>query len=182
MSVISRLLRRPEAAAVVVVEPMRRRDVPQIMAIEQDSYPQPWTAGVFQSEIELSRRGERCYVVARLDGQVVGYGGLMFAVGEAHVTNIACGSAHQRTGVGTRLLAELAWEAITRECTALTLEVRVSNTAARALYQRFGFAPAGVRQRYYENTEDAIVMWCHGIDEPAYGERLSTLCPEAVRA
>lgn len=183
MSVISRLLRRPDAAASdLVVEPMRRRDVAQIMPIEQASYPKPWTVGVFQSEIELSRREERCYVVGRRDGQVVGYAGLMFALDEAHVTNIACDPAHQRTGVGTRLLAELAWEAITRTCTALTLEVRVSNAAAQSLYRHFGFVPAGVRQRYYENTEDAIVMWCHGIDQPVYSERLSTLCPEAIRA
>ena len=50
--------------------------------------------------------------------------------------------------------------------------MRASNTGAQALYRTFGFAPAGVRQRYYENTEDAIVMWCHDIQEPAYAERL----------
>ena len=72
-------------------------------------------------------------------------------------------SAH---GIGTRLLAELAWAAIERGCAAMTLEVRVTNVGAQELYRRFGFAPAGVRKRYYENTEDAIVMWCHDIDTP----------------
>jgi ribosomal-protein-alanine N-acetyltransferase len=83
--------------------------------------------------------------------------------------------------VATRLLAELAWEAIGRDCLALTLEVRASNTAAQELYRRFGFAPVGVRKQYYENIEDAIVMWCHDIAEPPYRERLAELCPEAVR-
>jgi hypothetical protein len=66
-----------------------------------------------------------------------------------------------------------------RECQALTLEVRSSNVGAQALYRRFGFAPVGVRQKYYENTEDAIVMWCHDIAEPPYRDRLHELCPEA---
>jgi ribosomal-protein-alanine N-acetyltransferase len=78
------------------------------------------------------------------------------------------------------LLAELAWAAIRRGSTGLTLEVRVSNTAAQALYERFGFQAAGVRKRYYENVEDAIVMWCHGIVEAPYRERLRALCPEAA--
>jgi ribosomal-protein-alanine N-acetyltransferase len=184
MSMISRLLGRPDADADgdLVVEPMRRRDVAQIMVIEQASYPKPWTPGVFQSEIDLARRGERCYLVARREGAVVGYAGSMFVVGDAHVTNIACAPQHQRTGIARRLLAELAWEAIARDCTALTLEVRVSNEAAQGLYRHFGFAPVGVRQRYYENTEDALVMWCHDIAEPAYRERLTEICPEAARA
>jgi [ribosomal protein S18]-alanine N-acetyltransferase len=186
MSVLSRLLRRADGPAAerseLVVERMRRRDLGPIQSIETVSYPKPWGTGVFESEIEMARRGERYYVVARRDAQLVGYAGLMFVVGDAHVTNIACAPRHQRTGVATRLLAELAWEAIERQCQALTLEVRSSNTGAQALYRNFGFAPVGVRQKYYENVEDAIVMWCHDITESPYRQRLTELCPEAVRA
>ena len=181
MSVLSRLLRRPDEESEIVIEPMRRRDLTAIMAIENVSYPKPWTAGVFQSEIELSRRGERHYVVARRDQRLVGYAGAMFVVGDAHVTNIAASPEQRRRGVATRLLAELAWEAIRRDCQALTLEVRSSNTGAQALYRAFGFAPVGVRQKYYENVEDAIVMWCHDIAEAPYRDRLAELCPEAAR-
>jgi ribosomal-protein-alanine N-acetyltransferase len=78
------------------------------------------------------------------------------------------------------LLAELAWTAIRRGSAGLTLEVRVSNTGAQALYRRFGFESAGVRKNYYENVEDAIVMWRHGILEPSYSELLRELCPEAA--
>ncbi|MFN6120914.1 MAG: ribosomal protein S18-alanine N-acetyltransferase [Actinomycetes bacterium] len=181
MSVLSRLLRRPGEDAGIVIEPMRRRDVPAIMEIEQVSYPKPWTPNVFQSEIELSRRGERHYLVARRDTRLVGYAGAMFVVVDAHVTNIAAAPHQRRTGVATRLLAELAWEAIRRDCQALTLEVRASNTGAQALYREFGFAPVGIRQKYYENVEDAIVMWCHDIAEAPYRARLAELCPEAAR-
>jgi ribosomal-protein-alanine N-acetyltransferase len=181
MSMLSRLLRRPDGSSPLVVEPMRRRDLGAVMSIEQVSYPRPWTVGVFQSELDLARRGERHYVVARLGGELVGYCGLMFVVDDAHVTNIAVAGAHRRSGVGTRLLAEQAWAAIAHGCQALTLEVRASNEAAQALYREFGFVPAGVRKRYYENTEDAIVMWCTDIAETAYRERLASLCPEAAR-
>ena len=182
MSVLSRLLGRHDGEGpALVVEPMRRRDVAAIQPIEQASYPRPWSPSVFQSEVELARRGERHYVVARRGAEVVGYAGLMFAVDDAHVTNIASSPLHRQEGIATRLLAELAWEAIARGCTALTLEVRTSNAPAQALYGKFGFAPVGVRQNYYENVEDAIVMWCDRIAEPAYRERLVSLCPEAAR-
>ncbi len=135
---------------------------------------------MFQSELELARSGERHYIVARASGCVVGYAGLMFVVGDAHVTNIAVAHDRQRSGIGTQLLAALGREAIRRGCEAMTLEVRVSNTGAQALYRKFGFVPAGVRQRYYENTEDAIVMWCHDIGTSEFAQRLSVLCPESM--
>lgn len=181
MSMLSRLLGRPDTSPVLTVEAMRRRDLGAVMAIEQVAYPRPWTVGVFQSEIDQARRGDRHYLVARSGGELVGYAGLMFVVDDAHVTNIAVAASHRRAGVGTRLLAELAWAAVGRGCQGLTLEVRASNESAQALYRSFGFVPAGVRKRYYENTEDAIVMWCTDIAEPAYRERLAELCPEAAR-
>jgi [ribosomal protein S18]-alanine N-acetyltransferase len=179
---LSRLLRRPgEGPDGVVVEPMRKRHVDQVMPIERVSYPKPWSPATFTSELDMARRGERTYLVARRDGTLVGYAGLMYVVDDAHVTNIAVAPAEQRSGIATRLLAELAWEALARRCQALTLEVRVTNTGAQELYRRFGFVPAGIRQRYYENTHDAIVMWCNEIDTDEYRARLRELCPAASR-
>ncbi len=179
MSMLAKLLGRDGAG--LEVEPLRKKHLPDIMPIEQASYPRPWTPGVFQSELELARRGERHYLVARDGNEVVGYGGVMFVVDDAHVTNIAVAGERRRQGVATRLLAEWAWEAIARGCHALTLEVRISNVGAQALYREFGFAPAGVRKRYYENIEDAIVMWCNDLALPEYRERLTALSPEARR-
>jgi ribosomal-protein-alanine N-acetyltransferase len=179
MSVLSRLLSRGDADEHVVIEPLRRRHLADVLAIEQVSYPKPWSRAVFHSELELTRGSDRYYVVARAGATVIGYAGLMFVVGDAHVTNIAVAADRQRTGIARRLLADLAWEAINRGCEAMTLEVRVSNTGAQSLYRSFGFVPAGVRQRYYENTEDAIVMWCHDIGEADHRERLRLLSPES---
>jgi ribosomal-protein-alanine N-acetyltransferase len=189
MSMLSRLLHRDDRDPTgsgdgILIEPMRRRHLTAIQRIEQQVYPRPWPVGVFASELDLVRRDERYYIVATTPGgrqaDVLGYGGLMFVIDDAHVTNIAVDPELHRAGVGTRLLAEMAWEAIGRGCVALTLEVRASNAAAQALYRQFGFVPAGVRQRYYENTDDAIVMWCNDIETEAYQAELADLCPHAV--
>jgi ribosomal-protein-alanine N-acetyltransferase len=72
------------------------------------------------------------------------------------------------------LLLTLARSAIDRGSRSLTLEVRVSNGGAQALYRQFGFAPAGMRKAYYpDNHEDALVMWAHDIDTPEYTDRLA---------
>jgi ribosomal-protein-alanine N-acetyltransferase len=188
MSVIERLLRRDgEATATTIgdlaIEPMRRRDLRSgVMAIESASYPRPWSRGVFESEIAQVRSGTRRYLVARRSaaevgrrGPVVGYAGLWFAADEGHVTNVAVAPDQQRRGVATALLLGLADEAIRHGCIAWTLEVRVSSTGAQELYRRFGFAPAGVRTRYYENTEDAIVMWCNDIQGADYSKLLDSI-------
>jgi ribosomal-protein-alanine N-acetyltransferase len=172
--VLARLLDR-SGAGEPIVEPMRRRHIGQILAIEKASYPKPWSAQVFHDELDHARGGYRYYLVARRGRTVIGYGGLMFAVDEAHVTNLAVHPDHRREGVATRLLLALADEAIERGCPAWTLEVRASNVAAQELYRRFGFAPAGVRGRYYEGVEDAIVMWCHDIQSAEYARRLEVL-------
>ena len=112
---------------------------------------------------------------------MVGYGGLWFAADEGHVTNVAVAPDEQRRGVATALLLGLADEAIRHDCIAWTLEVRVSSTGAQELYRRFGFAPAGVRTRYYENTEDAIVMWCNDIQGDDYRALLDSIRTEAER-
>ena len=114
----------------------------------------------------------RRYLVAHVGRRLAGYGGLMLAPDSAHVTNIAVDPLQQRSGVGTRLLLALARDAIAMAAPALTLEVRVGNVAALQLYERFGFAPAGIRKRYYEGRDDAIVMWAHDIGQPAYADRL----------
>jgi ribosomal-protein-alanine N-acetyltransferase len=74
------------------------------------------------------------------------------------------------------MLVALARGAVERQCVNLTLEVRMSNSGAQALYQRFGFVPAGVRKGYYPETrEDALVMWANDVDTPAYAERLAAI-------
>jgi ribosomal-protein-alanine N-acetyltransferase len=155
--------------------PLRRRHLRSVLRIEAQVYPRPWSLGLFMSELNLRDRGSsRHYVAARIGNSVVGYGGLMFTADEAHVTTIAVDPSWHRHQVGTRLLINLARASIARGARHLTLEVRVSNAGAQAMYRRFGFETAGVRKNYYaETNEDALIMWAHDIDTPDYAERLA---------
>lgn len=196
MSVIERMLGRPDGAGEggrddLHLAPMRRRDLKQgILETEALAYPKPWSIGVFQSEIDQVKAGSRYYLTARrtasgsrstgvakrsTKGRIVGHAGLWFTHEEAHVTNVAVHPDARRSGVATTLMLALADESLRRDCVAWTLEVRVSAEGAQALYRNFGFVPAGVRKNYYENVEDAIVMWCHDIQTDEYRERLNGL-------
>ena len=161
-------------STAVNVVPMQRRHLRAVMAIEQQVYPTPWTPSLFLSELALP--SSRVYVVAKAGRAVVGYAGIMMATDEAHVTTIAVDPEWHRQHVATRLLLALAREAITRNYTALTLEVRLSSRGAQALYRRFGLTAEGAWKGYYSSpTEDAIVMWVRGIDTPEYAELLAGL-------
>jgi ribosomal-protein-alanine N-acetyltransferase len=183
VSVLSRFLTRSDGdPSAVTIEPMQRRHLREVMPIEQSAYPKPWSRAVFESELQQVASGNRHYVIARertRQRRLVGYAGLWFVNepdgDQAHITNIVVAPDARRTGVATQLMIALAHTAIGRGCVAWTLEVRASNTAAQELYRWFGFGPAGVRKRYYENTDDAIVMWCHDIQGIAYAERLDAI-------
>jgi ribosomal-protein-alanine N-acetyltransferase len=156
---------------------MRRRHLRGVLRIEAQVYPRPWSLGLFLSELAL--RTTRIYAVAKVGPTVVGYAGLMLAAGDGHVTTIAVDPEWHRHGIGTRLLLAISRAGIARGCSGLTLEVRVSNEAAQAMYRRFGYAPAGIRKNYYsESNEDALVMWAHDADLPAYAERLDGIDDE----
>lgn len=158
----------------VRIAPMRRRHLRGVLRIEQQVYPRPWTAGLFLSEI--GQRSTRAYLIARVGGEIVGYAGMLRSLDDGHITTVAVDPAWQRRGIATRLLLALARGAIDRGCLSLTLEVRMSNSGAQALYQRFGFVPAGVRRGYYPETgEDALVMWARDIDTPEYAARLAAI-------
>ena len=158
----------------VHISPMRRRHLKAVLRIEAQVYPTPWTHGLFVSELAL--RSTRAYVIAHIGRDVIGYAGIMMSLSDGHVTTIAVDPDWQRHGVATRLLVALAREAIARGATALTLEVRLSHKGAQQLYQRFGFEAVGVRKGYYGDTgEDALIMWAHEVDQPAYAELLDRL-------
>lgn len=144
----------------VVARPMRTDDIDRVHAVETACFAQPWSLESFQSEMNnLCAR----YVVLEEDGVIVAFGGMWLILDEAHINNIAVLPECRGRGYGRRVMKELmriAYRAL--EITDMTLEVRVSNAVAIALYTSMGFEVAGRRKRYYEdNGEDAFVMWCH---------------------
>ena len=175
MSLLERLVGREHARGLAIT-PMRKRDLRHgILDIESVAYPVGWSHSIFVSEIDQMRSGTRHYIVARLDGKIVGYAGLWFAVDEAHVTNVAVDPQFRRQGIARALMMRLADAAIERGCAAWTLEVRLSSFGAQRMYESFGFESAGIRQKYYDNVEDAVVMWCRDIQSDTYRLRLDEM-------
>lgn len=153
------------------IVPMRRRHLDAVHAIESSVYQRPWSARVFAAELAL--RDSRVYLVAVRGRRVLGYSGMMLVGDEAHVTTVVVHPQARRQGIGTALVANLLGMARKGGMEAATLEVRVGNQAAQALYRHFGFAPVGVRPRYYEDThEDALIMWLHGLQSEEVASRL----------
>jgi len=180
---LGRLHRRGEgrgaASDGIELVPMRRRHVREVVAIEKELFPRPWSTALFLSE--LAQPATRRYVVALERGRVVGYAGLMVAAGEGHITQVAVAESHQRRKIATRLLLRLVEEALVLSADALMLEVRATNFGAQRLYRSFGFAPVGIRRNYYpEVNEDAIVMWAYDIDSPEYEARVAAIAAEVA--
>ncbi len=144
---------------------MTLEDVGAVHRIERASFPMPWPEYAFRQELQTNRLAH--YLVLRASTEAVGYGGLWMMVNEAHITTIAVLPQWRRHGVGGRLLLEMMRLARELDARVMTLEVRLSNGPARALYQRFGFHPVGIRPRYYsDNGEDALIMTTQALTTP----------------
>jgi ribosomal-protein-alanine N-acetyltransferase len=165
----------------LLVAPMRIEDLPEVHAIERASFTSPWPPNAYRSELETNRLAS--YLVAKIDGRVVGYGGMWLMVDEAHITTFAVHPAWRRQRIGERLLLAFLDLALDRRAHEATLEVRLSNLAARRLYEKFGFRPVGLRPRYYsDDNEDALIMTTEALGEKHMGERIERLRAELEMA
>jgi len=143
----------------ITVRPMVMTDVDGVMAVEQDSFLTPWSRSAFEEELAQNRLAR--YIVAVENDEIVGYPGTWLVINEAHVTNVAVSGQRRREGIGRLLMQKLMDLARENDMESMTLEVRVSNAAARHLYEQLGFVEAGIRKNYYSETkEDALILWC----------------------
>jgi [ribosomal protein S18]-alanine N-acetyltransferase len=177
------------------VEPMQWSDVPQVMAIERQSFTLPWSDYTYRHEI-LDNRNAHYFVARRLDDRatrypaawwgrlfrretkapVVGYGGFWIVVDEAHISTIASDSKWRGRGVGELMLLAMIDRSIELGAREVTLEVRVSNTVAQNLYRKYGFEVVGRRPGYYrDNHEDADLMTLSGVYTAEYQAKLTAL-------
>jgi len=143
-----------------IIEPLSIPDeIDAILAIEQASFTNPWTREMYVAE--LKNQGVSFFYLARDKGrQIVGFCSFWRVVDELHINNLAVVPEYRRQGVATALLRRVLEEAARFDIRRTMLEVRRSNTAARQLYERFGFVVAGTRSNYYTNpNEDALVLW-----------------------
>lgn len=137
-------------------------DLDAVAAIEAATFPTPWSRHSFEQE--LTRNVAARYLVAVLDGQIIGYAGAWIILDESHITNIAIAEAFRGNGYGRLLTQALLQYLSNLGASYATLEVRKSNLHAQNLYTSLGFQPVGWRKRYYEdNQEDALLMVCQSL-------------------
>ena len=139
------------------LRPMVSADLGQVLRIERSIYEHAWTHGNFRDSLHA---GYSCWML-ECGAAVAGYGVLMIGVDEAHLLNLSVERAWQRRGLGTYLLHHFIDIARNAEAACMFLEVRPSNTAARALYAKTGFRELFLRAGYYPSAhgrEDAILM------------------------
>lgn len=162
-----------------VVEPMRLRDIGEVMEIEHDSFPSPWSARAYRHDLlendlshyfvvrqrslerpELSLLARvRRSLGAGIRPAILGYGGFWLMAGEAHISTIAVQPNWRRRGIGELLLVAMLDRATELGAEIATLEVRVSNVTAQNLYHKYGFQQVGLWRRYYrDRDEDALIM------------------------
>ncbi|TVQ40544.1 MAG: ribosomal-protein-alanine N-acetyltransferase [Wenzhouxiangella sp.] len=150
-------------APELVLRAMVRQDLDQITAIEQASYPFPWSRGIFA---DCLRIGYRCLVL-EVSGEISGYSVSSLALDEGHLLNLCVASNWRRQGLGVVLLDQVVRDAKLAGMVRLFLEVRPSNQGARKLYKTNGFRVIGRRPGYYpadDGREDAVIMVRH-LDE-----------------
>ncbi len=141
----------------MVIREMTEEDLPEISAIEQETFSEPWRYEDFRKAISNSNN---YYIVVEIDGRVAGYCGYWGIVGEGDIYNVAVKKVYRRRRIGFYMLTVLLKEAKSRGITSLTLEVRSSNEAAICLYGSLGFERVSIRKDFYSKPkEDAVIMW-----------------------
>ena len=145
----------------ILMEPMVRDDLDAVLAIELKSFSTPWTDTMFLSEMRQGPGSQ--LLVARLEKRpttIAGYIGYRAVLEEMHIMIIAVAPGWRRRGIARRMLSQAMEQARQADCERAILEVRASNVGAQQLYYRLGFAPVGVRPKYYTRpSEDALILW-----------------------
>lgn len=147
------------AAGRVVLSPMQEDDLDEVMALEQASFPEPWTRKMFLGELRGNAFAVNVIARARDAGTVLGYILFWVVFEELHLMNLAVRPEARRRGLGTDLVRHALSVGATGGVRTALLEVRASNVAAIALYEGLGFARTCVRKGYYDRPrEDAVMM------------------------
>jgi ribosomal-protein-alanine N-acetyltransferase len=148
----------------VVIERAGDADLDAVVALELASFTNPWPRDTLARELAESTV-TRLYVLRTAGQRVAAFCLCWIIVDELHVNTVAVEPSLRRQGLASRLMAHVMAEAARAGATRATLEVRRSNVAARALYERLGFTVCAVRPRYYEHpVEDALILWRDGLE------------------
>ncbi len=139
----------------IEIRRVRIDDISTIVEIEKNSYPDPWSEKMFERELQLEFSN---FFVAIEDREIAGYMCLWRVSDEGHLTNITVKECFQKKGLGSKLMRYIIDYAKKLKIKEIFLEVRASNFPALKFYEKFGFRKIDVRKKYYNKTDDAIVM------------------------
>ncbi len=149
-------------------------DLPAIMRIEVISFPTPWPREMF--ECDLVPSADRLYLVAEIDGELVGYTGMWLFASEAHIGTLAVDAPYRRRGIGEILMLTLLSQAARFGARYAVLEYRISNEPAARLYRKLGFQLVRIRPGYYTDTrEDAVEVSISDLNSAARIQALADL-------
>ena len=147
----------------MLIREMMDTDLAEVCRIEQEIFSNPWSYEDFEDSYKSENN---TYLIVEVDGRIAGYCGYWGIADEGYIYNVAVREGYRRQQIGYRMVKELILHAKDKGITALTLEVRQSNEAARSLYERLGFMKAGVRKDFYTKPkEDAVIMWLQSIQQ-----------------
>lgn len=142
----------------MIIRKMTMEDVPKVHEIELATFPVPWTLDSFYYEMEQNQFAH--YLVAEVDGELIGFCGLWLVIDAAQITNVAVLEKMRGRKIGEALMNEAIRISKEAGMDVMSLEVRISNTVAQNLYRKLKFQDGGIRKGYYtDNNEDALVMW-----------------------
>lgn len=149
--------------SIITISRMTTDDIEDVIKIEEEAYGEHhWAKSSFYDE--MSNNLAKYYVAKTPDGELVGYAGTWHIIDEGHITTIAVKKSHLRQHIGEAIMVKILEDCYKEGIKYLTLEVRVSNTPAIALYTKYGFNSLGTRKGYYQdNNEDALIMWTENI-------------------
>ena len=137
------------------ISQMSISDLDSISNILLTDFDDFWTYSILKSELE---NPNSTYIVAKQNNQVVGFGGIWRSIDDIHITNIVVKKNLRNNGIGSMLLNKLIELSKKRNINSITLEVNTKNIPAIKLYEKYGFKNVGIRKKYYNNTDDAIIM------------------------
>lgn len=131
-------------------------DLSEIEDVLLSDFDDFWSVNILKGE--LSNPNSK-YIIAKINNQIVGFGGIWKAVDDVHITNIVTAKKFRRQKIGSTMLSHLIKLAThDKDISSITLEVNATNIPAQKLYEKFGFKVVGLRKKYYNNKDDAIIM------------------------
>ena len=139
----------------IKILPMTEADIEEISPNFQTEFDEFWNINNLKNDFQ---NPNSTYFVAKLDNEIVGFAGFLNICDEANIMNIVTKINKRHLGIGSKLLSQLIASAHEQNCKSITLEVNEHNTYAIHLYEKFNFKRIGLRKKYYNNKDNAIIM------------------------